>query len=238
MLSDMYSDVELYEKTAGNYEKLQMLRPDYTGAKSALLDLAQIYLKGKSNLVIADFCSGTGINTRMLADHISIAKAVLVDINKEFLEITRNSEIKAQVETIESDILKVDFHSGTDAVISMFAYHHVPDDKKAEYIFQVREALKEGGLLFLGEIYSSNKETTLEYYKYLYESISKKSPELERFLMQTAQSDHFEYKVLKKFADVQLQAAGFKLLESRKIWPTDYHFEDKNVGTFVEVWQL
>jgi SAM-dependent methyltransferase len=234
----MASDVELYEKKAEDYDLMQNLRPDYVGAKSAFLELAQNYLRGKNDLVIDDFCSGTGINTRLLADRISIAKATLIDINEQFLQIAKNSEIKAQIETVASDILDADFHSGADAVISMFAYHHVPDDRKAEYISQVREALKEGSLLFLGEIYSPDKETTLEYYKYLCDSIPNKSPELERFLMQTAQSDHFEYKVAKKFADAQLQAAGFKLLESRKIWPTDPHFNDKNVGTFVEVWQL
>ena len=234
----MKSDVDLYEELATDYDKLQNLRPDYTGAKDALLDLALAYLKGKSNLVIADFCSGTGINTKMLADRISISKATLIDINKEFLSIAKDSGINAKIETIPMDILDVDFHSGADAVISMFAYHHVPDDKKADFISQVREALKEGSLIFLGEIYSPDKETTLEYYKYLYDSIPKKSAELERFLMQTAQSDHFEYKVSKKFADAQLQAAGFRLLESRKIWPIDPHFPDKNVGTFVEVWQL
>lgn len=99
-----------------------------------------------------------------------------------------------------------------------------------------RDALKDGGLLFLGEIYSPDKKTTLDYYNHLYEVIPKKSAELHEFLMQTAQSDHFEYKVAKKFADAQLQEAGFKLIGSRKIWPNGY-FVDADIGTFVEVWQ-
>lgn len=233
----MSSDVELYENSTQDYDKLQSLRPDYMGAKAALLELALKHLAGNFNLVIADFCCGTGINTKMLAGRLPVAKAVLVDINNDFLEIAKKSGINAEVETVPMDILKVDFHAGADAVISMFAYHHVPDENKMDFISQAKDALKDGGLLFLGEIYSPGKTTTLEYYKYLYSSIPKKSPELEQFLMQTAQSDHFEYKVAKKFADDQLKAAGFSLLESKMIWPTDSHFKDGNVGTFVEVWQ-
>jgi cyclopropane fatty-acyl-phospholipid synthase-like methyltransferase len=120
----------------------------------------------------------------------------------------------------------------------MFAYHHVSDDRKADYIKKVKEAMKkEGGLLFLGEIYMPNKEVILKYYDNLYNSIPKKSVALKNFLTQTANSDDFEYKVSKDFADGQLKAAGFELVESKKIWPGDNIF-GKDVGTFVEVWKL
>ena len=55
-------------------------------------------------------------------------KVVLIDINKQFLNIALDSNIKAdRVETIEGDILDVKFTQETDAVLSVFAYHHVPD---------------------------------------------------------------------------------------------------------------
>ncbi len=232
----MSTDVELYEKSTDHYDQLQNLRPDYMNAKKALFDLALKHLADKIDITIADFCCGTGINTKMLAGRLPVSKAVLVDINDKFLEIAQHSGINAQLEIVPSDILKVDFHANADAVISMFAYHHVPDEMKADYISQVRDALKDGGLLFLGEIYSPNKKTTLDYYNHLYEVIPKKLAELHEFLMQTAQSDHFEYKVAKKFADAQLQSAGFKVVESKKIWPDGY-FDDADIGTFVEVWK-
>jgi len=106
-----------------------------------------------------------------------------------------------------------------------------------DYLKKVKEVLKKDGLLFLGEIYMPDKETTIEYYRKLYESIPEKSQELKDFLTQTAESDDYEYKVAKYFADGQLREAGFEKLESRKIWPLDDEF-GKDVGTFVEVWRV
>jgi ubiquinone/menaquinone biosynthesis C-methylase UbiE len=233
----MKADIDLYENKPDSYDKLQMLRPDYMGAKSAFLDLALKHLEGKKNIVLADFCSGTGINTKLLAGRLPVSYAVLIDTNKKFIEIAKKSEINTKLETHIGDILKVDLTRCADAVISMFAYHHITNTHKADYIEKIKDVLKQGGILLLGEIYIPNKETTIEYYKHLYSSIAKKSPELESFLMQTANSDHYEYKVAKEFADKQLIEAGFELIESKKIWPVDSKF-DKTIGTFVEAWKL
>ena len=123
----------------------------------------------------------------------------------------------------------------------MFAYHHVPDEDKGKYIENVKSALKVGGILLLGEIYSSDKETTLKYYEHLLDSIDKsvRTLELEKFLMQTASSDHFEYKVSRKFAHNQLIKAGFVLKDFFKVWPkSDNKTFSEDVGTFVEAWEL
>jgi ubiquinone/menaquinone biosynthesis C-methylase UbiE len=231
----MKADIDLYESSADRYDEFQMLRPDYADAKKAFLELATKHLKDKKHISLIDFCSGTGADTKLLAENISISQATLIDINKEFLEIAKNSNIKTNIKTIVSDILVAGIRPEADVVISMFAYHHISDDKKAGFIKKMKEALKPGGIVLLGEIYMPDKATTIEYYKQLYGSISEKSPMLEKFLMQTAQSEGFEYKVSKEFADRQLADAGFELLESRKIWPKEI---DNKIGTFVEVWQV
>ncbi len=230
-------DISLYHTSPDHYEAIQMLRPDYAHAKAVLLELATKHLSSQENMVLADFCCGTGLNTRMLAGRLSVAKAVLIDHNPEFIEIAMASNINAQIESVAGDILKVDLTCCADAVISMFAYHHMRDDQKMDYLEKVKEVLKKGGLLFLGEIYMPDKQTTLGYYQNLYESIPQKSDELKRFLTETAESGEYEYKVSKSFADDQLIGAGFELVESRKIWPEHDEF-GKDVGTYVEVWKL
>jgi trans-aconitate methyltransferase len=127
----MKADIDLYETDPGHYDGLQMLRPDYAHAKTALLELATKYFKDKKDIVLADFCSGTGINTKMLAGRISVAKAILIDINQKFIEIAKQSNINAVIEPVVSDILTVHLRPSADLVISMFAYHHVPDDRKS-----------------------------------------------------------------------------------------------------------
>lgn len=229
--------IDLYKHNPADYEAIQMLRPDYAFAKSTLLELVLKHLGSKQGIILADFCCGTGLNTKMLAGRLPVSKAILIDHNKDFIEIATSSGINAQIESYVGDILQASLTNSADAVVSMFAYHHMKDDQKMDYLEKVKDVLKKGGLLFLGEIYMPDKPTTLEYYEKLYQSIPQKSDELKKFLMQTAESDDYEYKVTKDFADAQMKEAGFELVESRKIWPMNDGF-GKEVGTYVEVWRL
>lgn len=240
----MKADIELYESSADQYDKLQMLRPDYATAKLIFLKLALNFLRNKKDMVLADFCSGTGINTKLLTSKLHVSKAILIDINQQFIEIAKSSGINASLELVVGDILDASLKPVADAVISMFAYHHVPDNRKRDYLEKVKQVLKKDGLLFLGEIYSPDKYTTLRYYDFLLSCIKPelRTPELKKFLRQTAESDDFEYKVSKQFAKDQLEGAGFSLIESHKVWPLEMLPEGvvlpKDVGTFIEVWKF
>jgi SAM-dependent methyltransferase len=100
------TDIDLYTESANKYEELQEKRPDYSAARRAFFDLAVAQFKNKGFISVADFCSGTGNNSKLLSEYLPIEKAVLIDINKEFLEIARRAGIKAkEVVTIQSDIL-------------------------------------------------------------------------------------------------------------------------------------
>lgn len=235
----MNSDIELYEKSADHYDNLQNLRPDYVGAKEAFKDFAIKYFSNKNDIAIADFCCGTGKNAKMLSERLSVLKVTLIDINKQFLELANKSGFRAPIEIINSDILTAIVKAEHDLVISMFAYHHVKDEDKVKYAEQIQNALKTKGLLILGEIYMPDDATTVRYYEHLLNSISPtvRSQELQNFLMQTAKSTNFEYKVSRQFTHKQLQDTGFSLLESKKIWPNDATF-NPDIGTFVEVWQF
>ncbi|MDE2038273.1 MAG: class I SAM-dependent methyltransferase [Patescibacteria group bacterium] len=124
--------IDLYDKTPGSYDRLQHMRPDYVGAQQAFVDMAVKYLGGKKDVSLADFCSGTGKDTRLVSDRVEVASARLIDINKDFLEQALEQGIKAKNITVEqSDILAADVGTGADAVISMFAYHHVKDADKS-----------------------------------------------------------------------------------------------------------
>ena len=231
------SDIDLYQNSADTYESLQMKRPDYVGARSTLLDFGIKYLHNKKEVTLADFCCGIGNNTKLLAAKIPLKEGVLIDINKEFLVIAKNSHINAsKITLIQSDVLDASELPSCDAIISMFAYHHVPDSQKEKYLQIAKENLKKDGILLWGEIYSPSKETTLKYYEHLLSFIKNTTPELEKFLCETAESDTFEYKVSRQFAHSQLQKIGFEMIDSKKIWPIDATFSE-DVGTFVEIWK-
>jgi len=232
------SSIDLYNKTPDSYDRLQHKRPDYVGAQQAFVGFAAAYFGNKKAVSIVDFCSGTGKDTRLVSERVDVAAARLIDINEDFLKQALEQGIKAKdVGIVRSDILTADVGSGADVVISMFAYHHVKDADKSAYVKKAKAALKPGGIVLLGEIYSPDKQMTLAYYEHLIRSIpgADKDVALQTFLRQTAASDDFEYKVSRQFAHGQFTAAGFELLDSKKIWPTDDAFP-ADVGTFVEVW--
>jgi putative AdoMet-dependent methyltransferase len=220
------------------YLKFQQCRPDYNLAISQSIKFAKKY-SDKRNLVVADFCCGTGSNTKLLANTLgSISKSILIDINKGFLEIAKKSNIKSKKVVIyHSDILKADLNKEADIVLSIFAYHHISDKKKLKYISQIKNCLKTNGILILAEIYFENRSQRIKYYDMLYESISKNKRinGLDNFLKQTAKSENFEFKVSKCLADSQFKKLGFTLVKEVKIWPKN---SVSNIGTFVQVYRL
>lgn len=232
------SDIEVYTHNPEHYEVLQFKRPDYRAGIDAFIALSKKHLK--RGFSIADFCAGTGSNSKLVAKAIGkLDEVLLVDINKGFLDIGAKSGIDAdKVRIVQSDILKVSFDRKYDAVIAMFAYHHVKDSDKAKFIQQINSALKENGIVMLGEIYSPDRETVLKYYDELYNAVPEtdKSVELKSFLKQTAESSDFEFKVPKDFAHTQFSEAGFSLLESRRVWNGNGRFSE-DTGMFIEVWQ-
>ena len=166
-----------------------------------------------------------------------VSKAVIVDINSEFLNIAKHSDIRAEkLETIHSDILKVKLEAEYDLILSVFAYHHVPDNEKLNYLKIALNAMKKDGILILTEIYLPDREITKKYYAKLLNEIPVKNQSLQDFLTETANSKDFEYKVSKEFADKQLQSLGFREIESIKIWPLDKTFDD-TIGTFVQIFK-
>ncbi|HZJ40935.1 MAG TPA: class I SAM-dependent methyltransferase, partial [Candidatus Saccharimonadales bacterium] len=161
----MSADISLYNTHPNKYNDIQNLRPDYKKAIETTVELAIKYMDGKNAVSIADFCGGTGAITKKIADIINIDKAKIIDINQDFLNIAQKADIKVKkLEASCSDILDIKLDKEYDLILSVFAYHHVPDDKKEKYLKQVLDGLKKNGILVLTEIYLPNKEITLEYY--------------------------------------------------------------------------
>ncbi|PIN93552.1 hypothetical protein COU54_02635 [Candidatus Pacearchaeota archaeon CG10_big_fil_rev_8_21_14_0_10_31_24] len=233
-------DINVYSEQ-DNYLNFQNLRPDYVNAIDKSIEFATNYISSSLKITLADFCCGTGNNTKLVAEKLrGIKKAILIDINEGFLKIAKDSKIETnQIEIVNTDILKARFDANCDLVLSIFAYHHVPDKDKSKYLSQVKKALKKGGILILTEIYFDNPQECLKYYRKLYESINKEKliPGLKDFLEQTANSQDFEFKVSKKFADEQFLKEGFKKLAEKQIYPTDNSF-GKGQGTFVQVYKF
>ncbi len=239
------SDIAAYN-SANEYTLYQSLRPDYTAAIATTLAAAlqQTAEKRKSQkpkrLSVADFCSGTGTNTKRFAQSVGgIERATFIDTNAQFLAKALTSNIQAEILDVRrQDILTAKFAAEYDLVLSVFAYHHVPDKNKSQYLTIARDCLKPDGTLILTEIYLGTKSLCQRYYDALLDAIpvEKRTAGLEQFLRETAQSTDFEFKVHKQFADAQIQSLGLTIVDEKKIWPTIPMKDLPNdAGTFVQV---
>lgn len=188
------TDVQLYDSSAEAYDRVQYSRPDYAAAIEKIVEFASEHLS--SGGALADFCCGTGSVSKRIAEAVGgLGKVVLVDINPQFLEIAKDSNIlSSQLETVCGDILSADIPGSVDVVLSAFAYHHVPDADKAAYIGKMKDSLKPGGIVLWAEIYSPNREQTISYYDKLFLSVPEalQAPELRRFLSETAHKDYLQ----------------------------------------------
>jgi ubiquinone/menaquinone biosynthesis C-methylase UbiE len=228
------SDINLYNSYPDKYNELQNLRPDYPKAIKLSLELANKYTVGQE-INLFDICCGTGSNSLAFSKMHPLNKVLLVDINQEFLNIAKDSEIDAkEKQIICSDIRFVsDVGKNYNLVFSIFAYHHVPDADKASYVQVIKDSMVEGGILVLTEIFFDSLDLQNKYYKDLFNSIDNKykTKELQEFLEQTSNSSDSEFKVSKNFTDKQF--ADFELLEETKIWPNS---ADQN-GTFIQIYK-
>lgn len=232
-------DISVYNDV-GKYETLQYLRPDYAKTIAVSLEFAKKYSNSRDHIIVSDFCCGTGSNTKKFAEMVNgLKKAVLVDINKKFLEIAKSLKIQTEeLEIIYKNVLDFVPRENSDIVFSIFAYHHIEDNKKSIFVEKVKTSLNNNGIIILAEIYIPTKEIGRRYYEKLFNEIPKEKviPGLKEFLTQTAKSDDFEFKVSKDFAEEQFLSAGFTKIDEEKIWPLDNSF-DKNIGTFVQVFK-
>ena len=233
-------DVDIYKQYPELYDVFNSKRVDYTSAIKSFIEFTKKYFSTRISIVLTDFCCWTWKNTKIISELISIKKAILIDINRDFLDIAKNTPIKAEVEIIHSDIISADICERWDLVLSLFAYHHVSDSQKEAYLHQAKKALKNWGYLLLWELYSPNKETTIKYYDMVLDSIPSKNhtPELKDFLYQTARSENVEFKVSREFAHTQLKDLWFVLIEAQKCRPNDDSILWKDVGIFIEMRQL
>lgn len=227
-------DIDLYNNPE-NYDTLQMSRPDYRLAIEKEVSFAKDFLVTRQDAKILDLCSGTGLVGRKACESIS-AEVNLVDENPKLQEIAEKMDWgTCKVQTQCVDVLRAVLPGAHfDLVISSFAYHHLPDSDKKEFLKMAHRALKSDGRVVIAEIYIPNRVLIQKYYLHLIDSVPEhqRTQELKDFLTQTAKSEDYEYKVSRDFAQRQFDEVGFEVVYEERIWS---YSEDQNVGTFVQV---
>jgi len=154
----------------------------------------------KPGMTVADIGAGTGLFTMLFADAVKPnGKVVAVDISPAFVEYIQSTAKKRRVKNVSAVVAngtEVGLpDSSVDLAYLSDVYHHF--EHPAETLASIRKALKPGGRMVVID----------------YERIPGRTPQ--------ARIEHV--RVDKQQAISEIEAAGFKLLEEKKLMRENYY---------------
>lgn len=137
------AEVEIYDASHAKFR-------DAEGESIKVLDLLEI----KKDGTLIDFGSGTG--TFALAAARRCARVYAVDVSQAMIKLASAKAQKAGVANIEfhhAGFLTYEHdNEPVDAVVTTFAFHHLPDFWKGIALKRVSNMLKRGGSFYLHDV--------------------------------------------------------------------------------------
>jgi ubiquinone/menaquinone biosynthesis C-methylase UbiE len=141
------AQVEVYDSSHADFR-------DIKAESDRVLDL----LKIKATDTIIDFGAGTGIFAIQAARRCTKVNAV--DVSQEMIDLASTKAAQAQISNIEfhhAGFLTYQ-HQGqpADAIVTTFAFHHLPDFWKGIAMNRINGMLKTGGYLYIHDVIIDN----------------------------------------------------------------------------------
>ena len=195
---------------------------------------------------ILDLCCGTGIFLRKWLSRLENVSYVGVDINRPFLEFAiKNSKGMKNCRFVKGDAVEVRLNEEFDRVLATSAYHHIPDEKKVDFLRNVARHLKRSGVGVIYEKlvapFNDAVSRVISGTSFYFERILNVMREQELSEMQLfalfnelylTSVRKEEYKVTFERLMNELQEAGLVVLDEVKLWPADDRFQNPKVGDF------
>ena len=139
-----------------------LVRTYLTGVRGAIplasrqLDLMARLIQAGAGTVsqFADLGCGDGVLARVILDRFPQCHGVLIDFSEPMLEEARRrlEPYKARIDFVSADLGTADWteaiqaRAPMDAVVSGYAIHHQPDDRKRELYGEIFDLLRPGGV--------------------------------------------------------------------------------------------
>lgn len=197
---------------------------------------------------IIDFCCGTGIFPRKWLSKLEGITYTGIDSNGRFIEFAKERLAAPKFSFHIGDAVSMMLEDSFDIALATSAYHHIPDERKQDFLGNINRHLMRGGDLivyekflepFAGPIDAAKKGTA--FYSERIGDMMQEGPLSENQLFALYNELYLtsvrkeEYKVpLERFMQDAL-AQGFYLIQKKKLWPRDARFGNPDVGDFVIV---
>lgn len=189
---------------------------------------------------ILDVCSGLGNFVNHLSFVYPKIQATCVDINKEFIKYDK-SKFK-NWKFIEADATAFSLNKKFDFITASSAYHHIENKNKLAFLKNLKNHLKDGGIIIVCENFlpdyrnKKEREASIKlYYKEL-KSFYKKGNSTKDSYNAIAEVEHLEivgkeeHKVSFRIFSEQVKKAGLFIDTDIPIWQPKVFFKD-NAGS-------
>ncbi len=129
---------------------------------------------------LLDLGSGDGIATQAMIDRFPVRKAVLVDFSEPMLSAAkaRFKDAPVEIEIVNGDMIEsawmpdIQRAAPFDMVISRFAIHHLPHERKRSLYAEIFEVLRPGGMFVnIEHVQSPNAQYQAAFDRMLVEGI-------------------------------------------------------------------
>ena len=208
------------------YDRVQLLRPDYRKAMSALsCEVRKILSRKSERLSVLDVACGSAMATRMAFGKVEAGKCQSIafyglDSDRKMLKEAQSQW--RNLKLIRAEMIQAKIKERFDVILCSFAYHHVPDSEKQRLCKRLYKWCKSGGHLFVLEICLSNNQVQ-PYYDGLKKRLRRDTYDRIAldFLDWTASSDHSkngEWKVSMGQLRRDFKDAGWKMQSHKAIW--------------------
>ncbi len=254
-LPDIFKDLGELDFTA---EELELAQGTFNeeGIYEVMLQIASSHFaKGLASGFqpkILDVCAATGLAAWRLRA-LNPSEITLLDIDSKALEIAEKrfagETMAIRPILVDATTWQADRENDFDLILLNSAYHHIPDERKLEFLNNLQKWVAPGGLILLGDHFLPDytpgnlekyRNSVTEFYQNLVEELIQSGTNVTAIrairkagLMGWRQSG--EYKVSWRFFREQSECLGFQT-KAFCIW-THHRWKDTHVGTWIVKWE-
>lgn len=139
------------EEVAGDYDNQHSDFRDFEKEAEEIVN--GLNLENAENCTVIDLACGTGALTVQLSKYFK--KIIAVDVSNEMLDQARKNAEKhgiTNIEFVNSGFLNFKPSKPADAIITKYAFHHLPDFWKQIALFNMNSILNPNGKLYLADV--------------------------------------------------------------------------------------
>jgi SAM-dependent methyltransferase len=217
----------------------------------AIAEAARVHFQAVQRpLSILDVCAASGGCANKVLQVVPCDALCLVDNERVMWEAAKARPwTSKRVDVVEADAVEWSTDRRFDLILMNSAYHHIENERKAQFMRNMAALLKDDGKILVGEHFlpaydsediESYRDAVLRFYSARINELvaSGDPPHVVDVIRQTGRycwERRYEFQVRMSLFQEHFQQAGLRAVELRRLWPSGVTLLPEDSGTFLVV---